>query len=635
MRKLSGRRSMPMPMPMFALAPLLLLVLPHGCSGLIGGSGTPSSDGGGGDDDDDDGSDADGALAGDAGGGPDGAGGTADAGTPQLPERGALVPWLEYEAEDGTTNAQIVGPSRALGTPAGEASGRRAVILDAVGEYVQWTTTAAANAIVVRHSLPDAPGGGGTQAGLSLYVDGQKRATLALSSKQAWVYGDDGTQLDSPSAGPPRRIYSEANALLDFTIPAGATVKLQRDAGDSAPSYAIDFIDLELVGPVIAKPPGFISITEAGHPWAPAIPNDGIADDNAINQCLQAAMAGQYQGVYFPPGTFDQQNKLQVQGIAIQGAGMWRTRLYNANLSEDAGWGQTGFILIGDNTRFRDFAIFGNTDGLRTQGGKAWVNSAFNDTVIENMWVENVQCGYWVGGTAPSNRLQIRNSRFRNTGADAVNLCNGTRDSVVENNHARHTGDDAFAIWSATDLYAQPATNNVIRHCTVQLTWRAAAFAIYGGVGNRIEDSIAFDTLTYPGLTVSTEFNPYPLESATIDGLTLVRTGGTYWGGQEFGAIWLRADQNPTNGITIKNVDIIDPTYQGIHVQGSGGGVLTNVLFENVTIAHPTTYGIQVKAGAAGAATFKNVTVSNPGVAAVADQSGGAFSIDDGGGNNW
>ncbi|WP_239470274.1 CARDB domain-containing protein [Archangium violaceum] len=549
--------------------------------------------------------------------------------------RGANVPWIEYEAENGTTNGQVQGPSRALGTIPGEASGRKAVVLNATGQYVQWTTTAAANAIVVRNSIPDAPGGGGITATLSLYVNGSKLTTLTLSSKEAWVYGGDDFQSNSPSAGAPRRIYDESSKLLSTTIPAGATVRLQKDSGDTAAYYAIDFIDLELVGAPIAKPAGYIDITEPGHSWTPAVPNDGVSDDNAINQAIMAAMAGQYKGVYFPPGVFDQTNKYQVKGIPIQGAGLWYTRLYNASLAEDAGWGQTGFIITGDGAQFRDFAIFGNTDGLRTQGGKAWVNSAFKNTVIENMWIEHVHCGYWVGGNSESTNLRISNVRIRNTGADGINLCNGTKDSVIENSHARNTGDDAFAIWSATDLYPQPNINNVIRNCTVQITWRAAAFAIYGGRGNRIENSIAYDTLTYPGLTVSSEFQPFPMESATIDGLTLVRTGGTYWGGQQFGSIWLRADMNPTNGITIRNVDIIDPTYQGISIQSNNGGVFTNVAFENVTISNPTTYGLQVLSTAKGSGTFTNVTVNNAPSGKAVNQSNGGFTIVNGGGNNW
>ncbi|MDC0712271.1 CARDB domain-containing protein [Stigmatella sp. ncwal1] len=553
--------------------------------------------------------------------------------TSQYVGRGANVPWIEYEAENGRTNGTVQGPGRQLGTIAGEASGRKAVVLDATGEYVEWTTVAAANAIVVRNSMPDAAGGGGIQATLSLYVNGSKLTTLNLSSKEAWVYGDDATQYNNPSAGPPRRIYDESNKLLSTTIPAGATVRLQKDSGDTSPYYAIDFVDLELVAAPIAKPAGYVDVTQAGNGWEPAIPNDGKADDNAISQAIWAVQAGKFSGVYLPPGVYDQANKIQVKGVTIQGAGLWHTRLYCASLSEDAGWGQTGFIITGDDSKFRDFAIFGNTDGLRTQGGKAWVNSAFKNTVIENMWIEHVHCGYWVGGPSESTNLRFTNVRIRNTGADGINLCNGNKDSVIENSHARNTGDDAFAIWSATDLYPQPNINNVIRNCTVQLVWRAAAYAVYGGRGNRIENSIAYDVMTYPGLTVSSEFNPYPLESVTIDGLTLVRTGGTYWNGQQFGSIWLRADQNPTNGITIKNVDIVDPTYQGISIQ-SNGGVFTNVAFENVTINNPTNYGVQILSTARGNASFNNVTVNNAPTAKFINQSGGGFTTS-GTGNNW
>lgn len=549
--------------------------------------------------------------------------------------RGANVPWIEYEAENGTTNGAVQGPSRTLGTIAGEASGRKAVVLNATGQYVQWTTTAAANSIVIRNSIPDAAGGGGIQATLSLYVNGAKQGTITLSSKEAWVYGGDDFQSNEPSGGAPRRIYDESSKLLGATIPAGATVRLQKDSGDTAAYYAIDFIDLEMVGAPIPKPAGYIDITEAGHGWAPAVPNDGISDDNAINQAIQAAMAGQYTGVYFPPGTFNQTNKYQVKGITVQGAGLWHTKLYCDNISQDAGWGQTGFNITGDNTRFRDFAIFGNTDGLRTQGGKAWVNSAFKNTVIENMWIEHVHCGYWVGGPYETTNLRISNVRIRNTGADGINLCNGTKDSVIENSHARNTGDDAFAIWSATDLYPYPDTNNVIRNCTVQITWRAAAFAIYGGIGNRIENSVAYDTLTYPGVTLSSEFQPFPMQSATIDGLSLIRCGGTYWGGQQFGAIWLRADQNPTNGITVRNVDIIDSTYQGISIQSNNGGVFTNLLFQNINISNPTNYGVQILSTAKGSGTFTNVTVNNAPTAKVANQSNGGFTVVNGGGNNW
>jgi hypothetical protein len=526
--------------------------------------------------------------------------------------RGAQVPWIEYEAEDGTCagGALVIGPSRELGTPAGEASGRKAVMLDQTDKSVEWTALSAANSIVIRVCIPDAPAGGGIEAPLSLYINGTHKADIIISSAHNWLYGDDANQTDVPGPGA-RKIYSEASMLFKgFSIAAGDKVMLRKDATDNAAYYAVDLIDLEQAGAPVPMPSGYISITDATQTWAAAKPDDGIADDNAINQCIAAVQAGKFSGVYIPEGVFQQDQKIMVTHAKIQGAGMWYSKLYCPNKTEDAGWGQTGFNINGDSCEFRDFSLWG-WGGVRAQGGKAWVNSAHRNTVIERMWVEDVQCGYWVGGNQESTNLLVRDCRFRNTGADGINLCNGSLNCVIENCTARSTGDDGFAIWSATDLWPHPCTDNVIRNCTVQLPWRAACFAIYGGKGNRIENCVGADALTYPGLTVSSEFNPYPFESATVDGVTLYRCGGHYFKGYpwegDFGAIWLRADLNPTNGITIRNVDVIDPSYQGILVQG--GGAFTNTLLENITISNPTTVAIQIKSDISGSATFRNVNM--------------------------
>ena len=74
--------------------------------------------------------------------------------------RGAEVPFLEQEAENAPTNGTIIGPSRDAYTQAAEASGRKAVRLTP-GQYVEFTLPAAANAITVRYSIPDAANGGG------------------------------------------------------------------------------------------------------------------------------------------------------------------------------------------------------------------------------------------------------------------------------------------------------------------------------------------------------------------------------------------------------------------------------------------------------------------------------------------
>ncbi len=53
-----------------------------------------------------------------------------------------------------------------------ESSQRECVKLDAMGQYVQFTAQAAANALILRYSVPDTAGGGGTNYTLSLYTNG-------------------------------------------------------------------------------------------------------------------------------------------------------------------------------------------------------------------------------------------------------------------------------------------------------------------------------------------------------------------------------------------------------------------------------------------------------------------------------
>src|SRR5690606_7455956 len=107
--------------------------------------------------------------------------------------RGAAMPYERYEAEDAVTGggATVVGPNRTIGDLAGEASGRRAVTLDRTGAFVEFTTKAPTNTLVTRFSIPDAPGGGGINATLNVYVNGAFHKALNLTSKHMWLYGPE------------------------------------------------------------------------------------------------------------------------------------------------------------------------------------------------------------------------------------------------------------------------------------------------------------------------------------------------------------------------------------------------------------------------------------------------------------
>ena len=198
--------------------------------------------------------------------------------------------------------------------------------------------------------------------------------------------------------------------------------------------------------------------------------------------------------------------------IEIQGAGMWYTILYD-DRGRPADWGTPGFNMNGLAAHFSDLAIFGSSNN-RGVSGKPFVNGYGSGTIMKNIWIEHMTCGFWVGGSSGiTDHLTIDGCRIRNLGADGINLCNGTKNSIITNTTVRSSGDDGIAIWSAPEMDG-PAdgidypgcANNIIENCTVELPWRASCFAIYGGKDNTVKNCIARDTLTYAGVNISSTF---------------------------------------------------------------------------------------------------------------------------------
>jgi len=530
---------------------------------------------------------------------------------------GADVPYLRYEAERGklTGAAVKVGPSRKVGDLAGEASGREAVKLINPGDGVEWVATEAANSIVIRSSIPDSVDGAGQDATISVFVNGRKRGTVGVTSRYAWLYGPEGEPKNQPSLGNPRRIYDEAHQLFDFTIQKGDRVMLKKDSGDEAAYYGIDFVELEMVAPPKPCPEGFVNIAD-----------EGLTPENFGSKIAGLIQNFEWKdgykgrkGIYIPPGRYKMDAQAMINskiadGFEIRGAGMWYTTLFNDS-ADEMDWGRPGFNLNGKKVSFSDFAIFG---GGRNRGGsgKPFFNSYGNGTVFTRIWVEHMTCGFWVGGgQGITKNLTIDSCRLRNLGADGINLCNGTKNSTVVNTTVRASGDDGIAIWSAPEMdgpgdgieYAGCA-GNMIRNCTVELPWRANAYAIYGGKDNTIKDCIGRDTLTYAGLNISSTFKPRAFAGTTlVDNLLLERCGGAFWNGQEFGALWVMADDSEIRGVVLKNIDIVDATYSGILLKSESyqkSPPPMEVAFENVKVSNPGTRALHI-VDAMGTATFK------------------------------
>ena len=504
--------------------------------------------------------------------------------------RGALVPWVEYEAEKGQTNAEILAPDRTFGTIASESIGRSAVRLKKEGEYVQFKAQDAANSVVVRYVIPDSEDGKGLEATISLYINDTFREKITLTSKYAWSYGGEEETYNIPKMGGAHHFYDEARALVG-DIPAGASVKFQKDADDTADFYVIDLVDLEQVAPPKEMPEGYISIVDCG-----AKPDSDEDAGDAIQTCIEKARAAK-TGVWIPAGTFkSEKHGFDVADVTIQGAGMWYSTIQGF---------YARFNCVGDHCRFADFAILGETilrDDKSPENG--FNGSAGTGSWLENIWVEHTKVGFWVSGG--TNGLVIRNSRFRNLFADGINFCNGTSNSLVENSHFRNTGDDALASWSPK---GDPVnTGNVFRFNTIQVPWRANCLAIYGGKDNRIENNLCYDVVTYPGILIAQQFGSNPFDGSTIvQHNSLIRTGGPMFK-LKHGALKIWADQGEIKGLVVRDLVIEDATFSGIQIEGSYP--ITSAVFDHIDVKGAGEYGILLQSNVAGDATFSFVTVS-------------------------
>ncbi|PZG07007.1 Secreted glycosyl hydrolase [Micromonospora craterilacus] len=544
--------------------------------------------------------------------------------------RGANLPYDMYEAEEGSVGggAQVIGPNRTIGDLAGEASGRRAVTLNSTGAYVEWTTKADANALVTRFSIPDAPNGGGISSTLNIYVNGVLHKPISLTSKHIWLYGAEASPSDSPSAGPPRHLYDEANVLLNSTIPAGSRIRLQKDPANTT-TYAIDFVNLELVAPR-ANP----------DPARYRVPNGfSHADVQSALDAVRMDTTGNLVGVYLPAGTYETAQKFQVYGKAVKvvGAGMWFTRFQTPSSQQNT---DAGFRVepSASGSSFEHLAFFGNYTVRQDGPGKVWGELKDVDNLtLDNVWVEHTVCAYW--GVSVDG-LKITNSRFRNTFADAVNMTNGSTNNLISNSEGRSNGDDAFALFSATDQGASTGNHgNVFENLTATLTWRAAGIAVYGGYNNVFRNLYIADMLTYSGITISSLDFGYPFigfgasPPTRFENISLIRAGGHFWGAQTFPAIWVFSASKEFRGIRVTDVDIVDPTYSGIMFQTKYTGSqpenpVTDTVFTNVSISGAQRSGdaFDAKSGfgiwvnelpepgqgpAVGSATFTNLRLTN------------------------
>jgi hypothetical protein len=511
--------------------------------------------------------------------------------------RGADIPWTTYEAEDMTNTGAILGPKYDPYLVETESSDQKCVKLSAAGQFVEFSAQSPANAIVVRYSLPDAPGGGGMDSTLSLFQNGRFVKKLTVTSKYSWLYGNY-PFTNNPKAGKARNFYDEIR-LQGLAIAVGDVLRLQKDKDDNAPYCIIDLVDLENIAPPLTAPPDSLSAADFG-----ATGNGETDDTAALRNCIATAKK-LGKRIWVPAGDFKITGNIIVPaGTSIQGAGMWHTTFVG-----DAGFytnasRRVRFVGRGNNIHLSDFAIVGklnyrndseDNDGI---GGTFGVNSS-----VSRIWGEHTKTGMWI---LNSSNLVVDGCRFRNTIADGINFCVGMSHSTIENCTTRGTGDDCFAFWPATHAPQKYAPGfNVVRHCTGQLPFLANGGAIYGGESNRIEDCLFTDISPGCAILLSTTF-PTANADGSIDnnfsGTTviqncdLIRSGGYDHDWAWRAAFQICLDRRSISGVEIKNVNITDSISDGFSVIAPGStnhqGTLSSASLANVGIPN---YGFGLK----------------------------------------
>jgi hypothetical protein len=510
---------------------------------------------------------------------------------------GANMPWTTYEAEGMKTTGVVLGPKYDPNVVEAESSGQKCVKLAAAGEYVEFTAGAKANALVVRYSLPDAEEGGGTRAGLDLYVNGQRVRTLALTSKYSWLYGTYPFS-NQPGQGKPRNFYDEIR-VKGLAIGGSDVIRLQRSDADAA--YCIvDLVDLENVPAPLPAPANSLCVLDFG------ADQSGGADVTSVLRSCVAEAQKQKKSVWVPAGDYRLTGEILVpSSVTIQGAGMWHTNF----VGDPALYGQSArrvrFKLAGSHIHLADFSVVGRLNYRDdSEPNDGIVGAGCADSSVSRIWLEHTKVGIWVYNGV---NLSIEGCRLRNLIADGVNLCVGTSGTVIENCTARGTGDDCFAIWPAASdqgfVGKGPRSgNNVIRHCTGQLAFLANGAAIYGGAGNRIEDCRFTDIGTGCGILISTTF-PTSDERLGIDNnfsgdtviqnCRLLRCGGYDHDWAWRGSLQVCLDHRSISGLTLRQVDIRDSFSDGISIvtppNRDGHPSLSSTLLENVTVSG---YGI-------------------------------------------
>ncbi|MEU2663623.1 glycosyl hydrolase family 28-related protein [Micromonospora sp. NPDC007220] len=586
--------------------------------------------------------------------------------------RGADVDFVEQEAENATTDGEVIGPDRTAYTLPAEASGRRAVRLTP-GRYVEFVLPRAANAITVRYSIPDAPQGGGITAPLDVAVNDRRVRTMTLTSQYAWLYNQYPFSND-PTAGllhpdwwitecscvpaattpypsiptpfRPSHFYDEQRLLLGRTYRAGDRIRLTAPAGSNAAWTVIDLLDSELVGPPRVR-------LRAANVLAFGADPTGRRDSAAALERAIAFARRADVPVYLPPGTYQVNRHIIVDDVTIEGAGSWYTIIKGREVALPTpapdGSVHTGVGFYGRsaadggsrNVHLSGFAIEGDvreridTDQVNAIGG------AMSDSTIDGLHLRHTKVGIWFDG--PMSNVRVTNTIIVDQIADGLNFHTGVTDSLVAHTFVRNSGDDGLAMWSEKVGNAR----NRFDHNTVQSPVLANGIALYGGTDLTVSHNLVADPVREgSAIQVGSRFGAQPFTGRLlITGNTTARAG-TYELNWKIGlgAIWFYAlDRDIDARIEVIGDSYLDNTYNAIMLVSDWPvkdlHSITGVRFQDIRVDGTGTSVLSARA--AGSASLRNLDARNVGAVGVNNcgsfnfpATGSEFALTDLGGND-
>jgi len=407
------------------------------------------------------------------------------------------------------------------------------------------------------------------------------------------------------------------------TAYAGGRPKLGVNAWTSAnPSAStqtvlIDFIELEALPAALPLPEHALSFTD----YSPA--GDGVTDDTQKLQQALADAAQQKRTLFVPAGKY-RINSVQLGEGTLQGAGMWHTRFVGPRAQ---------LHFTGGTATVSDLSIFGETTHRNDKSdvGNAFTGRPGDGTTIARVWVEHMKCAFWVDRAAEAQgptQLRITECRFRDLMADAVNFCNGTTNSMVDNTEIRNSGDDSLASWSPRHG-GPPSGHNTFAYNVISSPWVANGIALYGGgpfrvIGNTVSDTVT----TGSGIYVSASFDSHAFQGLIeVSDNALIRAGAheSDMGGPT-GALRVLAAEGDMTGaqFLFRNNTVTDPLESALSIQGPHP--ITGLQVDGLQVVGAPLL-VDVRPGARGEAALSHVTAKGASASAVRGADTGLFKL--------